>query len=68
MEQKSIKAWVATDKYGDIFIYENKPEREEFAWYSNSGRFEFIEQRYLPFPAPTWEDEPVQVELTIRKV
>lgn len=71
MEEKSIKMWVATDEDGDIFIYENKPERDEqevFAWYNNSGRFEFIEQRFLPFPAPTWEDEPIEVEITIKKV
>lgn len=69
LEAKPIKAWVATDKDGLLFIFEDKPERdEEGFWYIKSDfRFEYIDKKYLPFQAPAWGDEPIQVEITIKK-
>ena len=65
MGEKSIKAWVAADEDGIIWIYENKPKKDIRSWF---GKCDLIEQRFLPFPAPTWEDEPIQIEITIKKV
>ena len=72
MEQKSIKAWVATDEDGETSIY-NKPPiwnfnywRPRKAGYKTKISSEFFKHLF-PFPAPTWEDEPIQIEITIKK-
>lgn len=66
-----IKGWVARDKddlIGDgkiLYFGINKPKREEGCW------GDFDEYMALPsdmFPDLKWEDAPIEVELTIKKV
>ena len=68
MEQK-ITAWVARDKDGTLYFYEQKPVKYENIWgyvdggLSTVGRDEFL----FKFPQVKWEDkEPTKVELTIK--
>ena len=59
--EKKYKLWVARDKNGFLFAYEDKPKRcdNQKEWF---GRFlNSIKNSY--FQNLTWEDEPIEVEL-----
>ena len=60
MENK-YKLWVARDKNGFLFVYEDKPERRDNQkeWI---GRF-LCSMKNSYFPELKWEDEPIEVEL-----
>ena len=60
MENK-YKLWVARDKNGFLFAYEDKPKRCDIRkeWF---GRF-LSSMKNSYFPNLTWEDEPIEVEL-----
>ena len=60
MENK-YKLWVARDKNGFLFAYEEKPTRwdNQKEWL---GRF-FSSMENSFFPELTWEDEPLELEL-----
>ena len=68
-EQKpetKITGWVARDRNGEICIYEDYPERisaQQFWFGQGSNRI--LDQK--SFPDLKWEDEPVEVEATIRR-
>ena len=60
MENK-YKLWVARDKNGFLFVYEDKPTRcdnqkEWICWFFSSMKNSY-------FPELKWEDEPIEVEL-----
>ena len=60
MENK-YKLWVARDKNGFLFAYEDKPTRsknqkEWIGRFSNSMKNSY-------FPELKWEDEPIEIEL-----
>ena len=60
MENK-YKLWVARDKNGFLFAYEDKPTRRDNQreWL---GRF-LTSMKNSYFPNLTWEDEPIEIEL-----
>ena len=60
MENK-YKLWVARDKNGFLFVYEDKPTRRDNQreWL---GRF-LTSMKNSYFPNLTWEDQPIEVEL-----
>ena len=60
MENK-YKLWVARDKNGFLFVYEDKPTRcdNQKEWI---GRF-LCSMKNSYFPELKWEDEPIEVEL-----
>lgn len=62
MENKNYKFWIARDKNGWLFAYEDKPERcdNEKIWFSL--KFFFSMENSL-FPDLKWEDEPIEVEI-----
>ena len=70
-QEQTIRGWLARDRgkvYDDLSIYTGEcPYRdEEYGWWENRGYY-----MQLPsdiFPEVTWENEPVEVQLTIRKV
>ena len=70
-KEEKLKAWVARDKFfGDLSIYTvAKPERKRSFW-SNAGNkgasHMFIDKEL--FAELRWEDEPIEVELIIRRV
>ena len=61
MENK-YKLWVARDKNGFLFAYEDKPTRWDIRkeWLAEKFLFS-IENSFLP--NLKWEDEPIEVEL-----
>ena len=70
-KEEKLKGWVARDKFDNgLSIYSvAKPERKKFYW-SNDGNKGasrmFINKELLP--ELKWEDEPIEVELIIRRI
>lgn len=71
-EYKIKEGWVARDEDGQLCIfYKGKPHRGGCNrwWYSGycaEGDWMCIDNKM--FPELTWEDEPIEVELTIKKI
>lgn len=65
-EIPTIKGWAARDKSGIIFISQVKPIRcvNSPCWLASRG----LTVKTTDFPDLKWEDEPIEVELIIRKV
>lgn len=58
-ESEVISGWVARDMDGEIYLYENKPERGFDEWIGrSSSKFDF---RKI-----TWSSDPIEVEITIK--
>lgn len=60
--EKKYKFWIARDKNGFLFAYEDKPKRcdNKKEWFA--GKFlSSMENSF--FPDLTWEDEPIEVEI-----
>lgn len=58
-----IQGWVARDFDGDVFLYQNEPDRNEIAW---NGYM----MHSLPvdsFPDLTWDSDPEPVEIIIKR-
>lgn len=58
-----IRGWVARDCDGDVFLYQNKPDRHGIYW---NG----VMTLSLPidsFPDLTWKSGPLPVEITIKR-
>ena len=71
IEEKAFKAfpnyWLARDKDGSLNLHGDKPTRIDDYWgnLDGSGMVYFDDEA---FPEITWESEPVEGELLIRKV
>ena len=69
MEEK-ITGWVARDKQGDLYLYNEEPYKDNkySEWligFDNEGKYIEIDSKL--FPQVKWEDEePTKVELTIK--
>ena len=67
--------WIARDKDGQLTLFTNKPHRcTDVGWDNESwdvvSMDEFTDTMILNpnlFPNLTWEDEPIEVELTLKK-
>ena len=65
---KALKAWVARDKNGMLFMYLAKPIKFETAWMPASIGTKFIQLNEELFPKVKWEDEePTELTFTIKK-
>lgn len=65
-EEYKIKGWVARDSDGSLTLCKAKPQRYMNDCWVNA-------EEYFPlgsqiFPELTFEDEPIEVELTIKKI
>lgn len=65
-EDTVISGWVARDEDGHLFMYSTKPERDEAlqVWI---GRYADFDLRDYLFPDLTWDSEPEEVELIIKR-
>lgn len=55
-----IHGWVARDLDGEVFLYENKPERGDGEWLGRiSSEFDFQQLK--------WGSDPIEVELIIKR-
>lgn len=68
MEAKTIKAWLAMDDDGDIFIYEKEPIKSGLYYNKANGRVDRFDKDFLPFQFLIWDGTPVEIEITIKKV
>ena len=61
-----MKAWIARDANGNVYLYKRKPRKGIIQWGSET-HFPITE---LPEGInPQWEDEePIEVELKIEKI
>lgn len=64
--EAKLTGWVARDKDEKIWVYETCPEKysDWQQWVGNDGSMRLDQKS---FPDLKWEDEPVEVEITIRK-
>lgn len=62
-EETVIQGWVARDHDGDVFLYQNEPDRNEIAWNGYMMHSLPIDS----FPDLTWESEPEPVEIIIKR-
>ena len=61
---KELKAWVARDEDGMLYLYAAKPQKLDDTWYSRS--FCFFKLDDSLFPEVKWSDEePKGIELSI---
>ncbi len=63
-----IHGWAARDKNGEIHVFEVEPRRScmEESWWDRD--YVSVEIEKDSFPDITWESEPTEVELLIRRV
>lgn len=70
-EGYKIKGWVARDCYG-LWLYKQKPYRVNGKhishWTDEFGPNSETRLNEEFFPELTWEDEPIEIELTIKKI
>lgn len=59
-----IKGWIARDEDGELYLYDTEPWRDENLW-QGRGRNEWELNDNNLFPNLKWEDEPIEVELTL---
>lgn len=62
---QKIKGWVARDHSGNLFLFQDTPVRKNKWWIAGLGGF-YLSRK--SFPELTWENEPIEVEILIRKV
>ena len=66
MKMKALKAWVARDKDGMLFLYLSKPRKNQSKWLPNI-RADFVELSRESFPEVKWEDEePTELTFTVK--
>lgn len=63
--QSTLKAWVARDEDGSLYMYTDKPEKISDNWYAEKVGYVKIDDSL--FSEVKWEDEePKKIELSIR--
>ena len=64
-ENKALKAWVARDKDGSLYMYPNKPKKHSDYWYAPEVGCTKLDDSL--FPEVQWSDEePKEIRLSIR--
>lgn len=70
-----IKGWVARDKGAkDCCFYFNKPVRHVISWMDEkedgdyNDDYLFLSDLHLAIEDLNWEDEPIEVKLTLEKL
>ena len=54
-------AWIARDKYNDLYIYMDKPKRDETS-NSDFAMLSYKADKKLIHKTITWDDEPVELK------
>lgn len=63
---KRLKAWVARDENGMLYLYLSKPIKYEGRWIPTCHRFTIMNEEL--FPEVQWSDEePTELTMTIKK-
>ena len=61
----AIKGWVARDENGQLWLYGQRPFRNETVWTTSNGRY-FLRIDNTLFHSLRWEDEPIEVEIIVK--
>ena len=62
---KALKAWVARDYDGGLYMYTAKPKKMRDNWYA--GKIGFVKLDDSLFPEVQWSDEsPKEIRLSIK--
>lgn len=66
-----MKLWIARDKDGDLYVYQNKPIKRGlaglFECQCENEEAEKIEDLHYLFPSVTWENSPQEMELVSKE-
>ena len=60
-----MELWIARDKDGLLFLYEDCPRREAKMFITQRTLEDFFEVDAGEFPEVTWENSPKKVELKL---
>lgn len=64
--ESALKAWVARDEDGSLYMYPYKPKKRSYNWYANKVGYMKLEDSL--FTEVQWSDEePTQIKLSIKK-
>lgn len=61
-----MKAWVARDKNGGLYLYSGKPEKEDTCFFE-IGDSDSMALNNKLFPNVTFENSPQEVEIRLKK-
>ena len=65
MSKKTIKAWVARDYDGSLYMYTAKPQKRRDYWHAAGVGYMKLDDSL--FPEVQWSDEePKEIEISIR--
>lgn len=65
MKMKSLKAWVARDYDGSLYMYTAKPKKMRDNWYASKVGYVKLDDSL--FPEVQWSDEePKEIRLSIK--
>ena len=65
MSKKALKAWVARDDDGSLYMYPSKPQKRRDSWNAAGDCFMKLDDSL--FPEVQWSDEePKEIKLSIR--
>ena len=62
-----MKGWVARDKANDLYFFTYKPHRTDGVFYSGICEYMFHLNNDM-FPELSWQTEPIEVELFVKKI
>ena len=63
---EALKAWVARDEDGSLYMYTDKPRKRRYKWYAPKVGYVKLDDSL--FPEVQWSDEePTKVKLIIDK-
>lgn len=65
-----MKGYIARDKNNELYLYDNnKPDRYGDVWLPSDTHYMAIDDKDIPDNISiSWEDEPIEVELTLKRV
>ena len=65
-QQSALKAWVARDENGSLYMYPDKPKKMRDNWYAPKVGYMKLDDSL--FPGVKWSDEePKGIKLSIKK-
>lgn len=65
MKMKALKAWVARDENGSLYMFPEKPKKKSVFWHAPKVGYTKLNDSL--FPEVQWSDEePTEIELSIK--
>ena len=65
-KNSTLKAWVARDEDGSLYMYSDKPKKKSVFWHAPKVGYMLLDDSL--FPEVQWSDEePTEVTFTIKR-